>query len=96
MKNHEVDLVINVKKANGEIKIKTFTKIYLKEYEKIKLNNPKEIKDLIKPSTEKILKLVSSILITEFKFKIRLEKEISQLRVFFPISQIEEEIKELI
>ena len=47
MKNHEVDLVINVKKANGEIKIKTFTKIYLKEYEKIKLNNPKEIQDLI-------------------------------------------------
>ena len=62
-------------------------------FENTKLNNPKEIKLLINPSTEKILKELCSILIIEFNSNIKLEKEILILKIFFPISQIEEEIK---
>ena len=70
--------------------------MYLKEYEKTRLNKLKDIRLLIKPSTEKILKDSFSILITEFKFKIKLLKDISVPNIFFPTSCIEPEISELI
>ena len=38
LKKHEVEEFINVKKANGVIKINTFKIIYLREYVKIKFN----------------------------------------------------------
>ena len=51
LKNHEVEWLISVRIEKGVIKIKTFNKIYLKEYENTKLNNPIDIKLLIIPST---------------------------------------------
>ena len=45
------------------------------------------------PSTLKILKESYSILIIEFKFNIKLLKEISIWKIFFPISLIEPDIK---
>lgn len=51
------------------------------------------MKPFIIPSTEKILKLSFSILIIEFKFNIKLLKLISKLKIFFPISFIEPDIK---
>ena len=55
LKNQEVDSFIKLNIAKGVIKINTFTIIYLKEYEKIKLNKLIEIKLFINPSKEKIL-----------------------------------------
>ena len=61
LKNQEVDSFIKLNIANGVIKINTFTIIYLKEYEKIKLNKLIEIKLFINPSKEKILNSFSLI-----------------------------------
>ena len=93
LKNHEVDRLIKVRIEKGVIATKTFNKIYLNAYENTKLNNPNEIKLLIIPSTEKILKEVCSILITEFNFKINSEKEILVPKMFLPTWQMEAEIK---
>ena len=48
------------------------------------------------PSSENISKEDCDIDITEFNFSITPEKEISALRVFFPISWIEDEKRKLI
>ena len=61
LKNQEVDSFIKLNIAKGVIKINTFTIIYLKEYEKIKLNKLIEIKLFINPSKEKILNSFSLI-----------------------------------
>ena len=56
------------KKAKGEIKIKTFIIIYLREYDKARFIKPKEMNPFINPSKEKMLKEALSIEIKELKF----------------------------
>lgn len=77
LKNQLVDVLIKERIANGVIKINTFIITYLKEYENNKLINPKEVKDLINPLKEKILKVFSLIKLTAFIFFINSAKEIS-------------------
>ena len=93
LKNHDVERLIRVKIAKGVIITNTFNNTYLREYENTKLNKPKEINPFINPSTEKILKEFCSILIIELSLKINSEKDIFALKMFFPTSQIDEEIK---
>ena len=94
LKNQDVEWFINVKNAKGVSKIKTFNTIYRKAYENNKLNREIEIKLFNIPSKENKLKLDSSTDIIEFIFCMSEEKEMSWLNIFFPISLIEEEIKE--
>lgn len=96
LKNHEVEWFINVKNAKGVNNKKTLTIIYLREYEKSKLNKLIETKLLIKPLKEKILKVVSLVEIVELIFWINDEKDIFLLKIPSPISLIDEEISELI
>ena len=94
MKNHDVELFIKVKKANGVKNIKTFSIIYLNEYEKSKLIKLKDTRPLINPSKEKTLKAEFSTVIIEFKFWIKLEKEISCPKTSWPTSLIAAAITE--
>ena len=77
--------------AKGESKMKTCIIIYLSEYVKIRLKNPTESILFIIPSNEKKS-------IEELNIRIRLilvtkdEKFISHLKVYSPISRIEEDI----
>ena len=96
LKNQEVELFNNVRIANGANKTNTLTIIYLSAYENSKLNNETEIKLFNNPSKENKLNVFSSIEITEFIFWIKLENEIFWLKIFLPISLIDEEIIELI
>ncbi|MCR5145828.1 MAG: hypothetical protein K6B70_00540, partial [Clostridia bacterium] len=60
MKNHEVELLINDKIANGVINKKTFKITYLSEYVNNKFNKLIEIKLFKIPSNEKKFRLVKS------------------------------------
>ena len=95
LKNQELELFINVRKANGVSNIKTFTITYLKAYVNNKLIKLIDVKLFIKPSKEKTLRLVESVVIIEFRFSISAEKEISSLRANLPTSLIESEIKDV-
>jgi len=93
LKNQLVDVLIKERIANGVIKINTFIITYLKEYENNKLINPKEVKDLINPLKEKILKVFSLIKLTAFIFFINSAKEISIWKKLFPNSLNDDENK---
>ena len=95
LKNQELELLISVSKAKGVRSARTFTIIYRREYEKSKLIKLAEIKLLNNPSKEKTLRVVESIVIVEFKFSIKLEKQIFSPNIFCPISRIASEIREL-
>ena len=56
LKNQEVLRVIRERKAKGESNIKTFTIIYLSEYENSKFKRPIDTKLFIIPSKENKLK----------------------------------------
>ena len=94
LKNHDVELFIKVRKANGVKNINTFSIIYLNEYEKSKLIKLKDTRPLINPSKEKTLKAEFSTVIIEFKFWIKLEKEISCPSTSLPTSLIAAAITE--
>ena len=91
LKNHEVEVLINVKNAKGVIKIKTFKTTYLKEYVKSKFNKLIEMKPRKSPSIEKIFGFDSDII--WFNFNINCEKLISQLKIPSPIALIASEIR---
>ena len=95
LKNQELELFINDKKANGINKIVTFIIIYLKEYVNNKFIKLKEIMLLKIPSNEKTFMEEEFIVITLFKFSTNEEKEIFVLKTDFPISIIISDIKEL-
>ena len=61
LNSQEVELFIKLKMQNGANKINIFIKIKRREYEKIKLNIPIEIKLLIIPSNENIVNSSSLI-----------------------------------
>lgn len=56
LKNHSELLVIKLRKANGLIKIKIWTIMYLREYVNTRFIIPKLVKDFIIPSNEKIFR----------------------------------------
>ena len=95
LKNHEVELFISVKKANGVSSISTFTIIYLKAYENNKLIKLADTKLRIIPSKENTLKLVESIVIIEFRFSTRDENDITSPKTISPTCLIRAEIIEL-
>lgn len=76
LKNHEVDWLIRLKMAKGVNRTNNFTNTNLKEYEKIKLNKPKEINPFISPSKEKMFNSASPREIDLFSWRINSEKEI--------------------
>ena len=94
LKNQEVEIREFDKIAKGAINTKTFIKTYLKEYEKTKFNNEKEIITLIKPSKEKISIEEVSTEILVFMFKINSEKQIFLLNKSSPKFLIAKEILE--
>lgn len=95
LKNHELELFISVRRANGVSNIRTFIIIYLREYEKSKLIKLTDIKLFNNPSNENTFKSVESTLIIEFKLSIKFEKQIFSPRIFCPTSLIVSEINEL-
>ena len=92
LKNQEVEWFIRLNIANGVININIFTKIYRRDWIKIKFSNSIEIKLFIIPSKEKALKFEEDILITMFNFFTNSVKQIFTLKRDSPISLIEEEI----
>ena len=94
LKSHDVLEFIRERNANGLIKINIFSIIYLSEYEKSKVINPKEIAPVIIPSNENKLK--------EFSFAtlrasaIRELNERSILNICDPISLKASVMSELI
>ena len=78
-KIHLVLLLIKHKNAKGHNKVKTLIKTYRKEYEKMRLNKPMEIKLLIIPSTENKLNEFPEIVIKEFNSFINVANETSLL-----------------
>lgn len=86
LKNHEVESKQRDKKANGESNINILTIIYLKEYEKIRFNKDKLKVPLINPSIEKISIDEFSIVTYVLILLINSEKEIGELKMFFPKS----------
>ena len=95
LKNQEVEEFIKVSKANGVININTFTIMYLREYDSIKLIKLTEQRLFKRPSKEKILYVLESIEIVEFNFSINVEKLICSSNIKSPTSLIAAVIKEL-
>ena len=95
LKNHAVELFINVKNANGISKIRTFTIINLREYVNNKFMKLIEIRLCNNPSKENTFKFVLSTVTTEFKFDIREEKEISSPNILLPMLLIASDNKEV-
>ena len=95
LKNHELEVFIKVKNANGVRSTRTFTIMYLREYVKSKLIKLIETKLFNKPLNEKTLKSVESIVIVELKLSIIAEKEMSQPNALAPAFRIASEIKEV-
>ena len=95
LKNHELELFIRVRKAKGISNSSTFIIIYLKEYVNKRLTKLTDIILFKIPSKENTFMLAESMDMTEFKFSIKVEKEISVFKIDSPISRISEEIKEV-
>ena len=95
LKNHAVELFINVSSAKGVSNSRTFTIIKRSEYVNNRLMNPIDIKLLSKPSKEKTFKLFASVVTTEFKFSIKLEKHISSPNKLLPTPLIASDINEV-
>lgn len=91
LKNQLVLERIRDKKAKGVIKMKTFIKIYLREYENTKFSKETDNIPFISPSIVKIFKEEVSIEIWELIFEINVEKQIVSLNKFSPILRIKRE-----
>ena len=89
-----VDEFIKDNKTRGQDNIKTWTIIYLNEYEKTKLSNDILRVLLINPSTEKIFKEFASTAIFVLIVFISSEKQISLSKRFFPSSLIAKDMYE--
>ena len=89
-----MEFKIRDKIANGEIKIQTFIKTYLKEYVKIKRNKPTEINPLINPSMENKLNSSFPTDIIEFSLSIREEKQMGVFNKFSPRFRMAEDKSE--
>ena len=81
LKNQDVESKQRDKKAKGDNNTKTLIIIYLKEYEKIKLNNEKLRVPFMNPSSEKISIEEVFTEILELIVVINEEKEIGELNI---------------
>lgn len=80
----EVERMVNVKIAKGEIRINTFKRIYLMEYRNIKLRKPIETTVFIIPSIEKTFAEFPSTLMIASEILTNLEKHMSVCKNFPP------------
>ena len=94
LKNQEVLFKHKDKIAKGDIKIKTFIIIYLKEYDRTRLKSDNVSVPLIRPSIVKILIEEEEMEILVFIVFINSEKQIFLLNKFSPKFLIAKEILE--